>query len=251
MLTQNTIDKMNAMKLFGMVAAFDNQLSSTEYDELAFEERVGILVDAEWSDREQRKLTRRLKAAKLRYPASLENVNFQAPRGLNRQQILTLGSGRWIAEQHNLLVTGPTGIGKSFLACAFVERACRRGFAGYYVRASRLVHDLAVARGDGSYARVLSRLAKLDLLAIDDWLLHPLKDAERRDLMEVIEERAERGSTLIATQIPVKQWHAAIGDPNHADALCDRLLHRAHRITLKGASLRKTKAAPKTSEEEA
>lgn len=245
MLTQETIEKMNAMKLFGMVAAFDSQLSSNEYHELSFEERVGILVDAEWTDREQRKLSRRLKAAKLRYPASLENVNFQASRGLNRQQILTLGSGRWIAEQHNLLITGPTGIGKSFLACAFVERACRRGFTGYYVRASRLVHDLAVARGDGSYTRVLSRLAKLDLLAVDDWLLHPLKDADRRDLMEVIEERAERGSTLIATQLPVKQWHPAIGDPNHADALCDRILHRAHRITLKGASLRKTKTAPK------
>ncbi|MDX1428884.1 MAG: IS21-like element helper ATPase IstB [Rhodothermales bacterium] len=248
MLTQETIEKMNAMKLFGMVAAFDNQLSSSEYDELSFEERVGLLVDAEWTDREQRKLSRRLKAAKLRYPACLENVNFQAPRGLNRQQILTLGNGRWIAEQHNLLITGPTGIGKSFLACAFVERACRRGFTAYYVRASRLVHDLAVARGDGSYARLLSRLAKLDLLAIDDWLLHPLKDAERRDVMEVIEDRAERGSTLIATQLPVKQWHAAIGDPNHADAICDRLLHRAHRITLKGASLRKTKTAPKTPE---
>jgi len=245
MLTQETLQKMNAMKLFGMVTALEQQLSSNEYHELSFEERVGVLVDAEWTDREQRKLSRRLKAAKLRYPASLENVNFQAPRGLNRQQILTLGSGRWIAEQHNLLLTGPTGIGKSFLACAFVERACRRGFTGYYIRAPRLVHDLAVARGDGSYARLLTRLAKLDLLAIDDWLLHPLKDAERRDLMEVVEDRAERGSTLIATQLPIKQWHAAIGDPNQADAICDRILHRAHRITLKGASLRKTKTEPK------
>lgn len=246
MLTQETVEKMNAMKLFGMVAAFNNQLSSSEYDELNFEERIGLLVDAEWTDRERRKMSRRLKAAKLRYPASLENVNFQTPRGLNRQQILTLGNGRWIAEQHNLLITGPTGVGKSFLACAFVERACRRGFTAYYVRAPRLVHDLAVARGDGSYARLLTRLAKFDLLAIDDWLLHPLKDAERRDFMEVIEDRAERGSTLIATQLPIKQWHAAIGDPNHADAICDRLLHRAHRITLKGSSLRKTKAAPKS-----
>lgn len=245
MLTQETLQKMNAMKLFGMVTALEQQLGSNEYHELSFEERVGILVDAEWTDREQRKLSRRLKAAKLRYPASLENVNFEAPRGLNRQQLLTLGSGRWIAEQHNLLLTGPTGIGKSFLACAFVERACRRGFTGYYIRAPRLVHDLAVARGDGSYARLLTRLAKLDLLAIDDWLLHPLKDAERRDLIEVVEDRAERGSTLIATQLPIKQWHAAIGDPNQADAICDRILHRAHRITLKGASLRKTKTEPK------
>ena len=189
---------MNAMKLFGMVSAFENQLSSSEYKELSFEERAGLLVDAEWTDREQRKLSRRLRAAKLRYPACLENVNFQASRGLNREQILSLGSCRFVGERHNLLITGPTGIGKSFLACAFVERACRRGFTACYMRAPRLVHELAVSHGDGSYARLLTRLAKLDLLAIDDWLLHPLKESERRDLMEVIEDRAERGSTLIA-----------------------------------------------------
>ena len=154
---------------------------------------MGLLVDAEWTAREQRKLSRRLRAAKLRYPACLENVNFQAPRGLNREQILSLGNCRFVGERHNLLITGPTGIGKSFLACAFVERACRRGFTGCYVRAPRLLHELAVARGDGSYARLLTKLAKLDLLAIDDWLLHPLKESERRDLMEVIEDRAERG----------------------------------------------------------
>ncbi len=245
MLRQETLEKMNAMKLFGMVESFETQLSSSEYAELSFEERVGLMVDTEWTAREQRKLTRRLRGAKLKYPASLENVNFRAPRGLNRQQVLSLGSCGWIAEHHNLLISGPTGIGKSFLACAFVERACRRGFTGYYVRAPRLIHELAVARGDGSYGRLLTKLAKLDLLAIDDWLLHPLKESERRDLMEVIEDRAERGSTLIASQIPVKNWHGAIGDPNQADAICDRLLHRAHRIGLKGASLRQTKAPPK------
>ena len=246
MLRQETLEKMNAMKLFGMVESFETQLSSSDYAELSFEERVGLMVDTEWTAREQRKLSRRLRGAKLKYPASLENVNFRAPRGLNRQQVLSLGSCGWIAEHHNLLISGPTGIGKSFLACAFVERACRRGFTGYYVRAPRLIHELAVARGDGSYGRLLAKLAKLDLLAIDDWLLHPLKESERRDLMEVIEDRAERGSTLIASQIPVKNWHGAIGDPNQADAICDRLLHRAHRIALKGASLRQTKAAPKT-----
>ncbi|MFQ5931592.1 MAG: IS21-like element helper ATPase IstB [Nitrospiraceae bacterium] len=246
MLRQETVGKMNAMKLFGMVASFDNQVSSSEYAELSFEERVGLMVDAEWTDREQRKLSRRLRAAKLRYPACLENVNFQAPRGLHRQQILSLGNCGWIGEKQNLLIAGPTGIGKSFLACAFVERACRRGFSGYYVRAPRLLHELAVARGDGSYARVLAKLAKVELLAIDDWLLHPLKESERRDVMEVIEDRAERGSTLIASQLLAKDWHAAIGDPNQADAICDRLLHRAHRISLKGPSLRDTKT-PKPS----
>ena len=156
------------------------------------------------------------------------------------------GIRAWIADQHNLLITGPTGIGKSFLACAFVERACRRGFTARYVRMPRLLHEVAVGRGDGSYARLLARLAKLDLLAIDDWLLAPLRDAERRDLSEVIEDRAERASTLIASQLPVADWHAVIGDPNQADALCDRLLHDAHRLELKGSSLRRTKTAPTT-----
>ena len=249
MLTPDTIEKMNAMKLFGLVSAFENQLSSSEYKELSFEERVGLLVDAEWTAREQRKLSRRLRAAKLRYSACLENVNFQAPRGLNREQILSLGSCRFVGERHNLLITGPTGIGKSFLACAFVERACRRGFTGCYVRAPRLLHELAVARGDGSYTRLLTKLAKIDLLAIDDWLLHPLKESERRDLMEVIEDRAERGSTLIATQVTLKQWHEAIGDPNRATLSAIAVSTALHRITLKGVSLRKTKAAPKSSDD--
>jgi len=247
MLKQQTLEKMNAMKMAAMADAFEQQLGHSEYAELSFEERIGLLVDTEWTAREQRKLTRRLRTAKMRYPASLENVDFKTPRGLNRQQILTLGSCSWIQDQHNLLITGPTGIGKSFLTCAFVERACRKGFTAYYVRLPRLLHDLAVGRGDGSYSRLLARLAKLDVLAIDDWLLAPLKDAERRDLIEVIEDRSERASTLSASQLPVKEWHGVIGDPNQADAICDRLLHNAHRIELKGPSMRKTKTAPKRS----
>ena len=144
------------------------------------------------------------------------------------------------------MIIGPTGIGKSYLSCAFVERACRRGYSATYVRLPRLLHELAVARGDGSYTRLLSRLARIDLLAIDDWLLAPLRDAERRDLVEVIEDRSERASTLIASQVPVKGWHAGIGDPNQADAICDRLLHNAHRIDLKGPTMRQTKATPNT-----
>ena len=171
-------------------------------------------------------LQRRLQTAKLRYPASLEAVDFTHPRRLNRQQVLTLGACAWIAERHNLVVTGPCGVGQSFLECAFVERVCRRGFTARYLRMPRLLHELAVGRGDGSYTRLLTRLAKLDLLAIDDWMLAPLRDTERRDLTEVIEDRAERASTLIASQLPVTDWHAVIGDPNQADAICDRLLHR-------------------------
>ena len=246
MLIQQTLDKMNAMKLLGMIEALQQQMGSAECARLSFDERLGLLIDAEWTAREQRKLTRRLQVAKLRYPASLEDVDFKHPRGLDRQQVLSLGNCGWIQSHHNLLVIGPTGIGKSYLACAFVERACRRGHSAAYVRLPRLLQLLAVARGDGSYARILARLARFELLAIDDWLLAPLRDTERRDLMEVVEDRSEGASTLIASQIPAKDWHAAIGDPNLADAMCDRLLHNAHRLELKGPSMRRTKAAPKT-----
>jgi DNA replication protein DnaC len=245
MLTQQTLDKLNAMKLTAMADAFEQQLGSAEHARLSLEDRFGLLVDAEWTAREQRKLTRRLRAAKLRHAASLEDIDFKHPRQLDRQQVLGLGSCSWIQSRHNLVITGPTGIGKSYLSCAFVERACRRGFTATYVRMPRLLHEIAVARGDGSYARLLSRLARLDLLAIDDWLLAPLRDGERRDLVEVIEDRSERASTLIASQVPIKGWHAGIGDPNQADAICDRLLHNAHRIDLKGPTRRKTKDAPK------
>lgn len=248
MLIQATVEKMNAMKLSAMAEAFERQLASSEYAELSFEERVGLMVDTEWTARENRKLARRLRGAKMRHAACIEDINFKAPRGLNRQQVLTLGSCAWVGARHNVIVIGPTGIGKSYLSCAFVERACRKGFNAQYARAPRLLHELAVGRGDGSYTRLLARLAKLDLLAIDDWLLAPLKEPERRDLMEVIEDRAERASTLIASQLPIKDWHAVIGDPNQADALCDRLLHNAHRFELKGPSMRQTRTAPKDRE---
>ncbi len=241
MLNQQTLEKMNAMKLAGMVDALKLQLGSAEHARLSFDERLGLLVDAEWTFREQRKLQKRLRTAKLRYPASLEDVDFKHPRALDRQQVLSLGNCAFIEQRHNLLISGPTGIGKSYLACAFVERACRRGHNAAYVRFPRLLQQLAVARGDGSYARILDRLARLDLLAIDDWLLAPLRDSERRDLVEVVEDRSERASTLIASQLPVKDWHASIGDPNLADSICDRLLHNAHRIELKGPSMRRTK----------
>jgi DNA replication protein DnaC len=246
MLNQQTLDKMNAMKLAGMVDALKLQLGAAEHARLSFEERLGLLVDAEWTAREQRKLTKRLRVAKLRYAASFEDIDFKHPRSLDRQQVLSLGNCSFVEQHHNLLVSGPTGIGKSYLACAFVERACRRGHNAAYVRLPRLLQQLAVARGDGSYARILDRLARLDLLAVDDWLLAPLRDSERRDLVEVVEDRSERASTLIASQLSVKDWHASIGDPNLADSICDRLLHRAHRIDLKGPTMRNPTPEPKT-----
>jgi DNA replication protein DnaC len=246
MLIEQTLDKMHVMKLSGMAEALkQQQLGSTEHAQLSFDERLGLLVDAEWTAREQRKLSKRLRAAKLRYAASLEDVDFKHPRTLDRQQVLSLGNCGFVEHRHNLVITGPTGVGKSYLACAFVERACRRGYKGAYVRLPRLLQQIAVARGDGSYARILERLAKLDLLAIDDWLLAPLRDTERRDLVEVIEDRSERASTLIASQLASKDWHGSIGDPNLADAICDRLLHNAHRIELKGPTKRGGKPDPK------
>jgi DNA replication protein DnaC len=245
MLIEQTLEKLNAMKLWGLVEGLRQQLGSSAHAKLSFDERMGLLVEAEWLTREQKKLKTRLHAAALRYPASLEDVDFKHPRGLDRQVVLSLGNCAFVQQRHNLVIIGPTGIGKSYLACAFVERACRRGFKAAYVRLPRLLQQLAVGRGDGSYARILDRLKRVELLAIDDWLLAPLSDSERRDLMEVVEDRSERASTLIASQVPSKDWHASIGDPNLADAICDRLLHNAHRIELKGPSIRHTKGQPK------
>jgi DNA replication protein DnaC len=238
MMTQATIDKLRALKLFALADALQRQLGSSQYAALSFEERLGLLVDTECTAREQQALARRLRSARLRYPASLENVDFQTPRGLNRQVILSLGTGAWIRARENVALTGPAGIGKSYLASACVESACRHGFTAVYLRTPRVLHDLAVSRADGSYGRLLARLAKVDLLALDDWLLAPLTDAERRDLLEVIEDRSERGSTLVAGQLAIDAWHQAIGEPTLADAICDRLLHHAHRIELKGPSMR-------------
>lgn len=246
MLLQPTLAKMHEMKLSPMAEAFSRQIAEPEFSTLAFEERIAMMVDAEYSARQERKIIRRLQVAKLRQTASLEDIDWQSPRGLDRQQVLSLSTCGFIRDHQNLLITGSTGVGKSWLACAFGERACRNGFWAYYQRASRLFHDTSVARADGSYGRLLSKLAKMDLLVIDDFALSPLKDAERRDLLEILEDRHERASTLITSQLPTKAWHAAIGEETLADAICDRLIHGAFKIELKGASLREGKAKAKT-----
>lgn len=251
MMTQVTLDKLRSLRLHAFADALQQQLGSSQVAGLGFEERLGLLVDHECTAREQRALTRRLRTARLRYPASLENVDYQRPRGLNRQVLLSLATGAWIRARENVVVIGPAGIGKSYLASACVESACRHGFTALYLRTPRVLHDLAISRGDGSYSRLLARLAKVDLLALDDWLLMPLTDAERRDLLEVIEDRSERGSTLVAGQLPTDAWHQAIGEPTLADAICDRLLHRAHRLEMKGPSMRDPRPPDCAAEEEA
>jgi DNA replication protein DnaC len=237
-LTQQTLDKLHALRLPALAEAFQQQMRKPDYADLSFEERVGLMVEAEWTRREQRKLSRRLKSAHLRHQASVEDIDFRAPRGLDRSVVLSLGSCGFIRDHLNILITGPAGVGKSYLACALGERACRSGFSVHYVRAPRLYRDLAVARGDGSWSRLLGKLAKVDLLILDDWGLAPMADLERRDLLEIVEDRCDRGSTILTSQLPVKAWHETIGEPTIADAICDRLLSRAHKLELRGQSLR-------------
>jgi len=244
MLNQPTLEKMAAMKMSAMVEALEQQVSSRSYGKLSFEERLGMLIDAEYAEREQRKLTRRLQQARLRQPgACIEDIDFKVRRGLKRQVIMALGRCDWIRDALNVVITGPTGTGKTYLACALANKACRSGFTAYYVRASQLPQDMVIARGDGSYPRLLKRLTRTNVLIIDDWLLTPFTAAERRDILEVIEDRHERAATIIASQLPISAWHEALGEPTLADSICDRLIHAAHKIELKGRSMREIRAA--------
>jgi DNA replication protein DnaC len=219
-----------------MAEAFRDMLSRPDQGQLSFAERLGLLVDHEWLRREENRLTRRLKAARLKTPATVEAVDLNVPRGLDRQVFLSLIGGDYLRHHHNLVIAGPTGVGKTFLACALADKACRDGFAARYFR---LVFELALARADGSYLRLLAQLAKADLLILDDWGIAPLEGQAQHDLLEVIDDRAQAHSTLVASQVPPGEWQALFTDPTVADAVLDRLLHNAVRIDLKGGSMRK------------
>ena len=242
MLTNPTLDKLQRLRLNGMYDAYREQLESSRYDALGFDERFALLLDRQEAEQDTRRLQARLKKAKLRQSACVEDIDYRKSRGLNKTLVHALAECNWLRSHENCIITGPTGAGKSYLACAFGNQACRRDFTVRYFRASRFFQELAVARGTGRYDRTLRGLLRTDLIIIDDWGTALLTDEERRDLFEVMEDRYDRGSTLIAAQIPIEHWHECIGDPTLADAILDRLIHNAHTITLKGESMRKRKA---------
>ncbi len=240
MLNHPTIDKLHELRLLGMAKALKEQNQALDtYEQLTFEDRLALLVDREATERDNNKLRLRLKQAKLRLNATIEDIDFQHPRGLDKSLILTLAGCRWIYEHLNVIVTGPTGAGKSYLACALAHKACREGFRTLYLRAPRLFDDLVLAKADGRYRKILAAYARLDLLVIDDWGLAPLTEEQSRDILEVLEERNELRSTLIASQLPIEKWHKTIGNPTVGDAILDRLVHNSHKIALKGDSMRK------------
>ncbi len=243
MTSEQTIEKLYDLKLGAMAEAFRDMLARPDQGQLSFAERFGLLVDHEWLRREENRLTRRLKAARLKTPATVEAVDLNSPRGLDRQVFLALIGSDYLRNHHNLVISGATGVGKTFLACALADKACRDGFAARYYRLPRLCFELALARADGSYLKLLTQLAKTDLLILDDWGIAPLEGQAQHDLLEVIDDRAQSRSTLVASQVPPGEWHGLFTDPTVADAVLDRLLHNAVRIDLKGGSMRKKTGA--------
>lgn len=239
MLNHATVERLHQMRLSGMAEAFKTQLGSPESQGLSFEERFGMVVDAEWTLRQNKRLARLLKEARLRIPAAPEDIDFRSPRGLDKSLVRALLSGDWIRNGRNLIVTGPTGVGKTFLACAFGNAACRQGQRVRYHRVPRLLQELELAKADGSYAAVLGQLGRIELLILDDWGLAPPSATGARDLLELVDERSLARSTLIASQLPIDNWHASLPDPTVADAILDRLVHSAYKIQLEGESMRK------------
>jgi DNA replication protein DnaC len=242
MLTQPTIEKLNSMKLTAMAKAFADQMQCPDITQLPFEERFGLIVDHQMMDLENRRMQNRLKKAKLRLPASLEDLDFKQGRGLDRSTIMSLALNQWVKSHHNILVTGPTGAGKSYLACALAQKACRDGYTTLYQRVPRLLQEIAVSRLDGRYAKLIAPISKCEVLILDDLLISPLTREEQRELLEIVEERYDRKATIVTSQLPVKAWHDAMQDPTLADAILDRLVHNAYKLELKGESMRRKRS---------
>ena len=242
MLNHPTLDQLKAMKLSGMAQAFEEQLQRADYNDVTFDDRLAFLVEREHNVRANRQLTYRLRRAQLKLNASIEDLDQHTPRGLDKSFIKELARSRFINDHLNVLITGPTGVGKTYLACAIAHSACRNGFSARYLRVPRLLTDLTIARGDGTWSKVLAQLAKTDLVILDDWGLATLNAEQRRDLLDILDDRHGLRSTIVTSQLPVKQWHEIIGDPMLADAILDRLVHNAYTINLKGESMRKKQA---------
>lgn len=240
MLTQPLLEKLSQLNLSGFRQALEEQLQNPHYAELSFEERLGLLVDIEITRRANNRLQRRIRSAHFPLPATIEDLDLSASRGLKRAQVLELAQAIWISQHLNLLVLGATGVGKTFLACALGRAACQAEFNVRYERTSRLLQALEFAQADGSYPQLLRALARTHLLILDDWLRDPLSRSQAKDLLEVLDDRYGRAATLVATQVPISDWHARIPDPTLSDSVLDRLIHNAYRLSLLGESMRKT-----------
>ena len=247
MLQEPMMEKLTAMRLLGMVNALKAQEQDPAVRELSFLERLGLLVDQQWTWRENQALARRLHAAKLK-GACVEEIDYRASRGLDKSVVRALAqNSAWVAQHENIFVLGPTGVGKSFLACALAQKACRDGYSSLYTRAVALFRDLALARADGSLRILLARLSRIDVLVIDDWAMAPLAESERRDFWEICEDRYQARSTILTSQLPVARWHEQIGEATAADGILDRLVHNAHRIEMRGDSMRKKRGTTQPS----
>lgn len=242
MLIHQTVNKLQTLNLHGMAKALSEQMVQADIHTLSFEERLGLLLDRETIEKENRRLKTRLIKAKLRDLASMEDIDYQQPRGLDKSLMRQLSLCDWVKEHHNLLIVGPTGTGKTYLACALAHKACLEGFTALYARLSRILPELVISKGDGSYMKRIQELAKVDVLILDDLGLLTLSPDHRRDLLEIVDDRHGRKSTIVTSQLPVKLWHETINDGTLADAILDRLIHNAYRIELKGDSMRKLKA---------
>ena len=234
MLNEQTLDKLHILKLSGMAEAFKEQLQQPSLHSVSFEERFGMMVDRQWTWKEDCRMKRLLKEAKLKIQACVEDIDYKSPRGMDRSVMMSLNSCDWIKKHQNILLTGPTGVGKTFLACALAHKACREGYRAFYIRAPKFFYHLALSRADGSYGKLMNQLSKTNLLVLDDLGLSPMTDPERRDLLEVIEDRHARASTIVTSQLPVEHWHENIGDPTLADAILDRLIQSYGDVGAKG-----------------